>query len=63
MKKIESMLEEFEALSSTDERFVLGGQVSPTESLSDDKNEKDTNYVQCHCNNYQCGKEDPSREQ
>lgn len=51
--KIDAIIEQMESLSSSEKEQLTGGVFTfevtemPTE---------DTNYFQCGCNNYQCGK-------
>lgn len=60
MRKLDAIIEEFEKLKIEEQESLMGGFITTT--LENDKDKKDredddTNYFQCGCNNY-CKRDD-----
>jgi len=51
MEKLDSLVERLNSLDTNDKKLICGGYVSISLRCND-PNEQDTNYFQCHCNNY-----------
>lgn len=56
MENLDYLLNQLEPLNLEENGDIRGGYIALELSFNQNLGDDDTNYFQCGCNNYQCGK-------